>query len=142
MVDKVAVVELSPPTKLIFLTKPLMIQLSDTLLNLEKDPKVSVAIITGKQGTASFATGANIQELQESTQVTQLFDDYFEREWFRIIPKFRKPLIAAVNGMAFGGGLELALMCDIIIASENAKMGLPEIKLGVMPGAGGTVRLT
>ena len=71
-----------------------------------------------------------------------MFSDYFEREWYRVIPKFRKPLIAAINGMAFGGGLELAMMCDILIASEDAKMGMPEIKLGAMPGAGGTVRLT
>jgi len=70
-----------------------------------------------------------------------LFADYFERLWYKIIPKLRKPLIAAVNGMCFGGGFEIALMCDIIVASENAQFGLPEIKLGVIPGAGGTQRL-
>ena len=98
--------------------------------------------MTGKRGNASFATGANIAELEAASTKNHMFADYFEREWYRVIPKFRKPLIAAINGMAFGGGLELAMMCDILIASEDAKMGMPEIKLGAMPGAGGTVRLT
>ncbi len=73
---------------------------------------------------------------------SQLYNDYFDRLWYKIIPKCRKPLIAAVNGMCFGGGFEIALMCDFVVASENAQFGLPEIKLGVIPGAGGTQRLT
>lgn len=111
-------------------------------LELEKDSRVSVVVLTGKQGSPSFATGASIKELNEQTMVKHLYDDYFERDWFRVIPRFRKPIIAAINGMAFGGGLELALMCDILVASDNAKMGLPEVKLGVIPCGGGTVRLT
>ena len=71
-----------------------------------------------------------------------LFNDYFMRDWWNVIPNFRKPLIAAINGMCFGGGLEVAMMADILIASENAKLGQPEINLGILPGSGGTVRLT
>ncbi len=96
-------------------------------------------ILTGKDN--SFAVGADINEINSATLKDQLFADYFERLWYKIIPKIRKPLIAAVNGMCFGGGFEIALMCDIIVASENAQFGLPEIKLGVIPGAGGTQRL-
>ena len=70
------------------------------------------------------------------------FNDYFMRDWWKVIPNFRKPIIAAINGMCFGGGLEVAMMADILIASENAKLGQPEINLGILPGSGGTVRLT
>lgn len=101
---------------------------------------MSVVILTGKEN--SFATGASIAELKEQTLNSQMFNDYFERVWWRVVPKFRKPLIAAINGMAFGGGLELAMMADILIASEKATMGQPEINLGILPGSGGTVRLT
>ena len=121
--SKVAMVEMTPPSKLIFLSRPLIQQVSDELTDLEKNPSVNVVILTGKVGTPSFATGANINELRDSTLQSQLFDDYFERDWFKVIPRFRKPLIAAINGYAFGGGLELAMMCDIIVASDKAKLG-------------------
>lgn len=114
-------------------------QISDELEDLEKNPEVSVIILTGNKD--SFVVGADINEIKDMDQRKMLFDDYFDREWNRTIPKVRKPLIAAVNGTCFGGGLELALMADIILASDKAKFGLPEIKLGVIPGAGGTVRL-
>ena len=120
---KVAILEMTPPTKLIFLTTPLIIEVSNQLLELQQNEEVSVVILTGKIGSPSFATGANINEIGNCTQSSHMFDDYFEREWYRVIPKFRKPLIAAVNGYAFGGGLELAMMCDIIIASDKAKLG-------------------
>ena len=120
---KIAILEMTPPTKLIFLTTPLIIEVSNKLLELQQNDEVNVVILTGKIGSPSFATGANINEIGDATQSSHLFDDYFEKEWYRVIPKFRKPLIAAVNGYAFGGGLELAMMCDIIIASDKAKLG-------------------
>lgn len=79
---------------------------------------MNVIVITGKDN--SFAVGADINELNSSDLRSQLFNDYFDRLWYKIIPKCRKPLIAAVNGMCFGGGFEIALMCDIILASDNA----------------------
>ena len=97
-------------------------------------------ILTGKGN--SFATGANIKEIATYDSKSMLVDDYFQRDWFRILPTFRKPLIAAINGMAFGGGLEVAMMADILVCTENAKLGQPEINLGILPGGGGTVRLT
>ena len=117
-----------------------MNELSEALLALEKDDSVNVVILTGKGN--SFAVGANIKEIKEQTSKTQMFDDYFERDWWRIVPHFRKPMIAAINGMAFGGGLEVAMMADILICSEQAKLGQPEINLGIIAGSGGTVRLT
>ena len=113
--------ELNPPTKLIFLGHALMKAIGDELTQLETNPDVHVVILTGKG--SSFATGADINELKRQTLSAMLYSDYFEREWFRVIPKFRKPLIAAINGMAFGGGLELAMMCDILLAADTAKLG-------------------
>jgi enoyl-CoA hydratase/carnithine racemase len=138
--DKIAFVEMNPPQKLVFLAKPLILELNEVFFELEKNPEVSVVILTGKGD--SFATGANIMEIQKMDLKGMMFNDYFMREWWNVIPNFRKPLIAAINGMCFGGGLEVAMMADILIASENAKLGQPEINLGILPGSGGTVRLT
>ena len=119
-----------------------MQQLSQTLTELQSNPDVSAVVLTGKQGSRSFATGASIKELNESQNAqTAMYKDDIQDYWFPVIPKFRKPLIAAINGMAFGGGLELAMMCDILMASDDAKLGQPEINLGLIPGAGGCVRL-
>ncbi len=137
--DKVALIEMAPTTKLIFMTKPLVQQITDEIESLETNPEVNVIVLTGKDN--SFAVGADINELDKSDLPSMLTNDYFERLWYKIIPRVRKPLIAAVNGMCFGGGFEIAMMCDIIVASEDAQFGLPEIKLGVIPGAGGTQRL-
>ena len=116
--DKVALIKLNPPTKLIFMNRTLVGQLSDEIEYQEKNFDVNVIVITGKDN--SFATGADINELHSSGLREQLYSDYFDRLWYRIIPKVRKPLIAAVNGFCFGGGFEIALMCDIVVASDNA----------------------
>jgi enoyl-CoA hydratase/carnithine racemase len=137
--DHIALIEMVPPTKLVTLDKPIMTQISDELSEIESNPDISVVIITGKENC--FAAGASIPELATQDLKEHLFNDYFERIWWKIIPKFRKPIIAAVNGICLGGGLELALMCDIVLASDNARLGLPEIKLGIIPGSGGTQRL-
>jgi len=138
--DKVALVTMDPPTKLIFLARPIIKELSEIFLQLERDDDVSVVVLTGKG--SSFATGANIKEIADMDSKKMLTDDYFERDWWRILPSFRKPFIAAINGMAFGGGLEVAMMADILVCTENAKLGQPEINLGILPGSGGCVRLT
>lgn len=138
--NKVALVEMNPPTKLIFLGDSLFKELNEVFLELEKNDAVSVVILTGKG--KSFATGADIAQINSHNNKSMMFDDYFERTWFKVLPNFRKPVIAAVNGYAFGGGNEVAMMCDILLASEDAKFGQPEINLGILPGAGGTVRLT
>ena len=109
-------------------------------MSLEKDDRVNAVVLTGKNN--SFAVGAAITEFQDIDMKKHLFDDYFERSWFTVLPKYRKPTIAAINGFALGGGLEVAMMCDIQICSDNAKLGQPEIKLGLIPGGGGCVRLT
>jgi len=93
-------------------------------------------VLTGKGN--SFCTGADILEIKDIAFNDFIMNDYLDRIWSRILPKCVKPIIAAVNGMCFGGGFEIALMCDIIVASDDAQFGLPEIKLGIIPGAGGT----
>ena len=140
VVDKVALVQMNPPTNLIFFGRPIMLELTEVFLALERDDDVSVVILTGKGN--SFATGANIKELTQLNPKRALTDDYIERVWWRVLPVFRKPFIAAINGMAYGGGLEVAMMADILVCTENAKLGQPEINLGILPGSGGCVRLT
>ena len=116
----------------------LMEELVSTLEELDKDSDVRCIIITGSE--KAFAAGADIKEMADASAIEMLQRDQFAR-WDRI-RKIKKPIIAAVSGFALGGGCELAMTCDIIIASESAKFGQPEINLGVIPGAGGTQRLT
>lgn len=118
IIEKVALVEFNPPSKLVFMTQTLVSQISDEIQALELNPNVNVIVLTGKEN--SFAVGADINEINQADLRSQLFTDYFDRLWYKIIPKCRKPLIAAVNGMCFGGGFEIALMCDLVVASENA----------------------
>jgi enoyl-CoA hydratase len=133
-----ALVQLNRPEVLNALNMALMAELVDALEVLDKDDQVRCIILTGNE--AAFAAGADIKEMANATAVEMLLRDQFAR-WDRI-RKIKKPLIAAVSGFALGGGCELAMACDIIIASETARFGQPEISIGVMPGAGGTQRLT
>jgi enoyl-CoA hydratase len=117
----------------------LVAALTDAAEGLDRDPGCRAIVITGA-GERAFAAGADIAELAGQTPTSLTVDDDF-RNWERL-KRIRKPLIAAVRGFALGGGCELAMLCDLIVAGEDAKFGQPEIRLGVMPGAGGTQRLT
>jgi enoyl-CoA hydratase len=138
-VDGVALITLDRPEALNALDFALMAALADALERLDADDACRVVVITGS-GERAFAAGADIRELGRQTPVTLTVENEF-RHWDRI-RRIRKPVIAAVRGVALGGGCELAMACDMIVAAEDAKFGQPEIKLGVMPGAGGTQRLT
>ncbi|OYD07378.1 enoyl-CoA hydratase-related protein [Paludifilum halophilum] len=131
-------VQLHRPRVLNALNKELVAELADVLDKMDRDDEVRVALITG--GPKCFAAGADIDEMAESSAVEMLLEDQFA-QWDRI-RRFSKPLIAAVSGPALGGGCELAMVCDMILASEKARFGQPEVNLGVMPGAGGTQRLS
>jgi enoyl-CoA hydratase len=134
----VATVQLHRPKVLNALNLELMIELVETLESLDADPEIRAIVLTGSE--RAFAAGADITEMADATAIDMLMRDQFAR-WDRI-RKIKKPIIAAVSGFALGGGCELMMHCDIIIASETARIGQPEILIGVMPGAGGTQRLT
>ncbi len=135
---KVGVVTLNRPKVLNALNADLCREIGSVLAEFETDSKVSCVVFTGSE--KSFAAGADIKEMQSMTYIDAFCGD-FGASW-EVVYKFRKPTIAAVAGYALGGGCELAMMCDIIFASDTAKFGQPEITLGVMPGIGGTQRLT
>lgn len=137
--DGVALVTLERPEVLNALSFDLLDALADALARLDQDPACRAIVITGS-GTRAFAAGADIRELAAQTPIGLLVEDRFA-VWERITA-VRKPLIAAVRGHALGGGCELAMTCDLIVAGDDARFGQPEINLGVMPGAGGTQRLT
>jgi enoyl-CoA hydratase len=134
----VALIRLNRPKVLNALNSALIAELNIALDLLEKDPGIGALVVTGSD--KAFAAGADIKELQALTYMDAYLSDTIA-SWERL-SYFRKPAIAAVAGFALGGGCELAMMCDIILAAENAKFGQPEIKLGILPGAGGTQRLT
>ena len=135
---KVGLVTLNRPQALNALNSQLIGELNQALDAFEKDPGIGAIVITGSE--KAFAAGADIKEMQSLTYPETYLEDFIT-SWDRVASR-RKPLIAAVAGFALGGGCELAMMCDIIIAADTAKFGQPEIKLGVMSGAGGTQRLT
>jgi enoyl-CoA hydratase len=134
----IALIQLNRPKELNALNTELMAELRDALKDLDSNDDVRVIIITGDE--RAFAAGADIKQMAGKSAIDMLKIDQFST-WDQI-RKTRKPIIAAVSGFALGGGCELAMTCDMIVASETAKFGQPEIKIGVMPGAGGTQRLT
>ncbi len=138
-VDAVALVTIERPDVLNALSFDLLDELADALDTVDRDPACRAIVLTGS-GSRAFAAGADIKELASQTPVSLLVEDRFA-VWERIAA-VRTPVIAAVRGVALGGGCELALSCDLIVAGDDAQFGQPEINLGVMPGAGGTQRLT
>lgn len=135
---RVGVITLDRPSALNALCDELTTELSDALAGFERDEEIGCVVITGS--ARAFAAGADIKELQGKDFISLYKHDPFAETW-ESVARFRKPILAAVSGYALGGGCEIAMMCDFIIATENAKFGQPEINLGVMPGAGGTQRL-
>jgi enoyl-CoA hydratase len=134
----VGIVRLNRPSALNALNAKLIEELGAALDDLEFDPAIGAIVLTGNE--RAFAAGADIKEMQAKTYVEAYTQDFITRGWERV-GQCRKPVVAAVGGFALGGGCEVAMMCDIVIAAETAKFGQPEINLGTMPGAGGTQRL-
>lgn len=137
--DAVALVTLNRPDVLNALSLELMARLVEVLEGHDTNPAVRCIVLTGAGGRA-FAAGADINDMADASVVTMYERNQFMR-WERI-RRIRKPIIAAVSGFCLGGGCELAMHCDIIIAGENARFAQPEINIGIIPGAGGTQRLT
>ncbi|WP_375738854.1 enoyl-CoA hydratase-related protein [Pseudomonas boanensis] len=136
--DGVGLVTLNRPEALNAINTALIDELNQVLDAFERDAHIGCVLITGS--AKAFAAGADVKEMAELCFPGTYLDDFLGR-WDRVAER-RKPIIAAVAGHALGGGFELALMCDFIIAADNARFGLPEVKLGVIPGSGGTQRLT
>lgn len=134
----IALVQLNRPKELNALHLELMAEVRDALKSLDQDPEVRAIILTGNE--RAFAAGADIKQMAGKNAIDMLLIDQFST--WDTIKKIKKPIIAAVSGFALGGGNELVMHCDMVIASETAMFGQPEIKIGVMPGAGGTQRLT
>lgn len=135
--SQVGIVQLNRPKVLNALNAALMVELVDALETLDRDENIRCLILTGNE--KAFAAGADIREMAEAGPIEMLQRNRIAL-WDKI-SRIGKPIIAAVSGFALGGGCELALMCDLIVASETAKFGQPEINIGVIPGAGGTQRL-
>lgn len=136
--ERVGIVTLNRPKQLNALNDQLMDELGAALKAFDADPAIGCIVVTGSE--KAFAAGADIGAMASYSFADVYKGDYITRNWEQM-RQVRKPVIAAVSGFALGGGCELAMMCDFIIASENARFGQPEIKLGIIPGAGGTQRL-
>ncbi len=135
----VGLIRLNRPQALNALCDQLMTELGQQLRAFDADPAIGAVVLTGSE--KAFAAGADIKEMRERTHPAALLEDFIGRRWEAVL-QIKKPVIAAVAGFALGGGCELAMMCDMILAADTAKFGQPEINLGVIPGAGGTQRLT
>ncbi len=135
----VALITLNRPKALNALCNQLMDELTSAVKEAEADPEIGALVLTGSE--RAFCAGADIKELQSQTFISAYLGDLITRNWEEV-SRARKPVIAAVAGFALGGGCELAMMCDFILAADTAKFGQPEIKIGTIPGAGGTQRLT
>jgi enoyl-CoA hydratase len=136
--DRVAVITLNRPKAMNALSADLMAELKRAVIDLEADTDIGCMVITGNE--KAFAAGADIKEMQTKTYMDAYMEDFITATWEQI-GKARKPIIAAVSGYALGGGCEIAMACDFIIAADNAKFGQPEITIGTIPGLGGTQRL-
>ncbi|MEF9995758.1 MAG: enoyl-CoA hydratase [Burkholderiaceae bacterium] len=136
--ERVGLVRLNRPKALNALNDALMEELGAVLLEFDADDGIGAIVITGSE--RAFAAGADIAAMKDWSYMDVYKSEYITRNW-ETLKRVRKPVIAAVAGYALGGGCELAMMCDLIIAADSAKFGQPEIKLGIIPGAGGTQRL-
>ena len=134
----VAHVQLNRPKELNALNLELMLEIKQALIDLDNDPNVRAIVLSGNE--RAFAAGADIKQMAGRTAIDMLKIDQFST--WDSIRKTKKPMVAAISGFALGGGCELAMICDMIVASETAQFGQPEINIGIMPGAGGTQRLT
>ncbi len=135
---RTGLITLNRPKQLNALSDGLMDQLGAALLAFDADPSIGCIVLTGNE--KAFAAGADIAAASQMTFARAIAEGFISRNWETIL-QVRKPVIAAVSGFALGGGCELAMMCDFIIAADSAKFGQPEIKIGIIPGAGGTQRL-
>ncbi len=135
----VGLIRLHRPNALNALCDQLMTELGTQLLAFDADKAIGAIVLTGNE--KAFAAGADIKEMRSRTHPEALIEDFIGKRWETVL-QVKKPVIAAVAGFALGGGCELAMMCDMILAADTAKFGQPEINLGVIPGAGGTQRLT
>ena len=136
---RVGLIRLNRPEALNALCDALMRELKAQLLTFDADPAIGAIVLTGND--RAFAAGADIKEMVVRTNPSAMMEDFIGANWEAVL-SVKKPVIAAVSGYALGGGCELAMMCDIIIAADTAKFGQPEITLGTIPGIGGTQRLT
>lgn len=137
--NETGIITLNRPKALNALCQALMDEMTVAVEQFEADPKISVIVVTGSE--KAFAAGADIKEMAPKSYMDVYKEDFITRNWERIA-RCRKPVIAAVAGYCLGGGCELAMMCDFIIAADTAKFSQPEITIGTIPGAGGTQRLT